>query len=316
MAMLTTGPLYVSWNYTYACNFNCSHCYSRAASYPQELSTEQYEAIVDQFVDARVFKVGLGGGEPLIRKDCLRILERMGDAGIDTNITANGWFIDERTAARLAKARLGTLYVSLDSPDADEHDLFRRRTGSHARVLRALGCAVEAGVRVRLSTVVTSVNIRKLDRIVSMAEDAGLVGVEFKRFRPSGNGMLNREKYQLQQAAEEDLRQDVAGLQARSSVEVMLIYGAEPDGGVDSGCPCGKKSICVRPNGDVSPCAYGEAVIGNLMETPLSYLWQHSPELDLMRSGGGCSALRPNPTPSNPYISSLRRDAPTPAVTA
>lgn len=299
--LIATGPLYVSWNYTYACNFNCSHCYSRAEWYPKELTTSQYEQIVDQFKEAKVFKVGLGGGEPLLRKDCLHIIKRMSEAGIHTNITTNGWIVDEAMAEKIAQAGLSCLYVSLDSPDADTHDTFRRKPGSHERVMSCLRNAVNAGIQVRLSTVITQVNYEDLNRFVAIAEELNLYGVEFKRFRPAGNGALTHRKYEVV-AAEAELRERVAHLARTSRVRVELVYGAEADGGVDSGCPCGTKSICVRPNGDVSPCAYGEAVIGNLMQESLSHLWRHSPYLHMLRASGSCEALRINPNPSNPVI--------------
>ena len=88
--MRSTAPYYVSWNYTYACNFNCTHCYSRAESYPRELSTKEYIQIAEQLVESSVFKVGLGGGEPLIRTDCVAVLKTLSQGGIHTNITTNG----------------------------------------------------------------------------------------------------------------------------------------------------------------------------------------------------------------------------------
>jgi AdoMet-dependent heme synthase len=94
--MLMSAPLYVSWNYTYACNFNCSHCYSRAASYPKELNTHAYLDVVDQFLEAKVMRVGLGGGEPLIRRDCVEILARMAEGFIETNVTTNAWFLTSK----------------------------------------------------------------------------------------------------------------------------------------------------------------------------------------------------------------------------
>lgn len=304
MQSLMTGPLYVSWNYTYACNFNCNHCYSRASSYPAELSIHQYESIVEQIIKARVFKVGLGGGEPLIRRDCLDIITRLSNAGVDTNITTNGWLVDDVMAERLAASGLNTLYVSLDNTDDVEHDNFRNKKGSYARVIQAMKSSVKNGVNVQLSTVVTSINFEKLANFVEIAERIGLKGIEFKRFRPSGNGLKSKEKYRLLEAQEQILRDEISRLQERYEVSIALIYGAESDGGVDSGCPCGTKSICIRPNGDVSPCAYGETVIGNLMEQSLAEIWQKSPILKTIRDGGGCIALHDHKAPSNPNLQS------------
>ena len=300
MNFIGTGPLYVSWNYTYACNFNCSHCYSRAEFYPPELSTYQYEQVVEQFIQARVMKVGLGGGEPLIRRDCIPIIEKMAAAGIDTNVTTNGWLVDEKVAEALGEVGLGTLYVSLDSSREEEHDSFRNKKGSYQRVLKAIRAAKGAGLQVRLSTVITAINIGDLADVAKIGEDLQIQGVEFKRFRPSGNGLKTKEQYQLRQDQDLFVEKVIKDIDSQTALEVALIYGAESTGEVDSGCPCGSKSICVRPNGDVSPCAYGEEVIGNLMEQKLSDLWIQSPELKLMREGGGCIALRDNARPSNP----------------
>ena len=304
MQFLTTGPLYVSWNYTYACNFNCNHCYSRAASYPVELSTRQYENVVNQIIEARVFKVGLGGGEPLIRRDCLDIIARLSNAGVDTNVTTNGWLVDDFMSEKLAASGLNTLYVSLDNTDEVEHDNFRNKNGSYKKAIQAMKSSVKHGISVQLSTVVTSVNFDKLAYFVEIAEQIGINGIEFKRFRPSGNGLKSKKKYLLLEAQEQLLRDEVSRLQERYKVNIALIYGAESDGGVDSGCPCGTKSICIRPNGDVSPCAYGETVIGNLIQQSLAEIWQKSPVLKTIRDGGGCIALHDQKAPSNPYLQS------------
>lgn len=302
MAKFSSAPIYVSWNYTYACNLNCSHCYSRATSYPAELDTQGYLSIADQLAEACVFKVGLGGGEPLIRKDCYRIVRQMSDAGIETNITTNGWFVNADTAKRLADAGLSVLYVSVDSPVEVEHDRFRRMPGSYRRAINAVKFTAEAGIRVKFSTVVSTLNARALSAVATLAAEAGAGGVEFKRFRPAGNGMTSNGTWALQDADEGAIKEEIGRLKKTSPLDIALIYGADPDGETDSGCPCGIRSICIRPNGDVSPCAYGEAVIGNLMQERLVHMWRDSPILNAMRSGGGCVALTEQPFPSNPYL--------------
>lgn len=300
--MITQAPMYVSWNYTYGCNFNCSHCYSRAARYPLELPTITYLAIVADMAQSGVFRVGLGGGEPLIRRDCYQVLGRLAEVGIETNLTTNGWFVNDGTVCRLREAGLSLLYVSLDSPRPEVHDRFRRKPGSYARVLDTLTAAVKGRLRVRLSTVVTRVNVDDIEAFGRLAERFGIDGIEFKRFRPAGNGVATMGDYILGEAEEERLRASVAALAATTRLDIQLVYGAEPEG-PDRGCPCGVRSITLRPNGDVTPCAYSEQVIGNVLDTPLSRLWCESPDLEAMRRGGGCCALTVHRNPSNPALS-------------
>lgn len=208
----------------------------------------------------------------------------------------------------LARRRAPPVHVirhdSQASQDGFEniHDSFRRKSGSYQRVIAALRAAVTAGLSVRLSTVVTQVNVDDLRNIVRIAEDVGIYGVEFKRFRPAGNGVARKTDYSLQPEQETGLRETIEELKKISPLAIQLVYGAEP-GGPDLGCPCGTRSITLRPNGDIAPCAYSEHIIGNAMATPLSQIWRDSQLLNSMRTAGGCVALTINRNPSNPVLS-------------
>lgn len=296
---LLTGPQFINWNYTYRCNFQCHHCYSRADSYPDELSTEQYLGIVDQLVEAQVFQVALGGGEVLLRGDCTTILSRLSSAGVQTMLTTNGWFVDDVWAKRLRDAGLGELNVSLDSPDAAVHDAFRDRQGSYDRVLRCLEATRDVGYDVLLSVVLTRINVHDLERLVEIAARYGVRGVHFKRFRPSGNGLRNRERYELSDAEGAEIGATVARLRQAGGPRVNLSFGPEA-GPTDAGCGCGISALALRPNGDVAPCVYGDVVLGNLMSSRLIELWRSSPELAAMRAAGGCIGRNAAVAPSNP----------------
>jgi MoaA/NifB/PqqE/SkfB family radical SAM enzyme len=296
--VLTASPIYVGWNYTYACNFNCIHCYSRARSYPRELDTADYRAIADQLAEAGVLRVGLGGGEPMTRPDYIEILARMSANFIDTYMTTNAWFLTDETAKRLVNAKLGTLFVSLDAPTAEAHDNFRRRHGSFDRVVSGMKAAVKAGLKVKVSTVITKANFHDLPKIVAVAEQCGIDGISFKRFHPVGNGHATADILSLQDGERGDVRALVAELNANSHLDIALFYDAEADGDVNFGCDCGIRSLALRPNGDIAPCVYAGIVIGNLKEDNIGNLWRESPVLARIRAGARpCMALKPDKPP-------------------
>ena len=299
----------VVWNYTYACNFNCIHCYSRARSYPRELDTADYRAIADQLADVGVLRVGLGSGEPMIRRDYLEILARMGKRYIDTYMTTNGWFLTDETAKRLADAKLGTLFVSLDASTAAAHDEFRRRPGSFDRVVSGMKAAVKAGLKVRLATVITRANFHDLPKIVTVAEQSGIDGIGFTRFRPVGNGHATAGMLSLQGDQERDIQSFVAELNANSPLHIALLYNAEADGGIDDGCHCVIRSLTLRPNGDIAPCGFAGIVIGNIKKDNIGKLWRESPVLAKMRAGArACAGLKPDKSPlGEGYAPSPRR---------
>jgi MoaA/NifB/PqqE/SkfB family radical SAM enzyme len=304
--------MFVAWNYTYACNFNCIHCYSRARSYPRELDTEDYRVIADQLADVGVFRVGLGGGEPMVRRDYLEILARMGNRYIDTFMTTNAWFLTDEAAKRLVDAKLGSLFVSLDASTAATHDEFRRRSGSFDRVISGMKAAVRAGLKVKLSTVITRPNFHDLPKIVTVAEQCGIEGIAFKRFKPVGNGHATADILSLQSGQERDVRSLVAELNANSSLDIALFYNAEDDSGIDYGCQCGIRTLTLRPNGDIAPCGFAGIVIGNMRKDNIGNLWRESPVLARMRAGEwACAGLKPDKSPSGEgYAPPPRRRSP------
>lgn len=299
MMPLMAAPPQVRWNYTYACNFNCTHCYTRAAWYPAELSTAAYERIADQLIEAGVFVVGFGGGEVLLRRDCVATIAKLSAAGIHTVLTSNGWLLDDRRAARLAAAGLGRLKVSLDSPVLAEHDAFRNRPSSYTRVIGALNAGVRAGLPVYLSSVLTAINQDSIDGFVTLARQTGIAGIGFIPFRPAGKGARVRSRYELDERQQQDLQARVAALRQESGLDLVL--SGDSDGDLaEQGCGCGVMHLTIRPNGDLSPCNFAEAVIGNITQSSLIDLWRNSPALWEWRTRGGCSPGANQPAPSNP----------------
>jgi MoaA/NifB/PqqE/SkfB family radical SAM enzyme len=195
---------------------------------------------------------------------------------------------------------LGTLFVSVDSATESLHDSFRRRKGSFRRAVDALREAANVGLRTRLSTVVSRLNVSDLEPIAHLALEYGAAGVEFKRFRPSGNGLLSRDKWELSGADLEESRTLIASLNDSLDADIVLIDNEKEE---DTPCPCGRRSICIRPNGDVTPCPYVERVVGNLIDTPLLEVWRHSRPLCQFRVGTDCAALFGASSPSNPGLS-------------
>ncbi len=291
------APLYVSWNYTYACNFNCTHCYSRASKYPRELTTGQFLDIAQQLIDVGVFGVGLGGGEVLVRKDCFAIMERLARARVAVTLTSNGWFIDSDMAAHLNQCGVTSIYLSLDSADPASHDAFRQQDGSYARVLSAAKHLTSNAIDLRISTVISKMNVLALHDLVALAEKVGASAIEFKRFRASGNGLLTKERYSLTQHDIDIASNSIKLLRKCSSIRIDHVDSTQ-----DAPCPCGIKSLVIRPNGDVAPCAYSATVVGNLTNDSLSEIWLRSPQLQALRSSGSCEGLFDVPTPSNPNL--------------
>jgi GTP 3',8-cyclase len=111
------------------------------------LSFEEILQVVDHGVLHGINKVRITGGEPLVRKGIITLVEMLaGVAGVeDLAMTTNGILL-EQFAPQLSDAGLSRINISLDTVDPDR---FREitRGGDLNRVLRGIAAAAKAGLR-------------------------------------------------------------------------------------------------------------------------------------------------------------------------
>ena len=138
------------------CNFRCPYCmpaelYGDGYQFLAKsklLSFEEIERLARLFVDLGVEKLRITGGEPLLRHELPRLIERLAVIpGLrDLALTTNGYLLEKQVAA-LRDAGLERVTVSLDSLD---EAVFRRMSGCDVgpeQVLAGIEAADRAGMR-------------------------------------------------------------------------------------------------------------------------------------------------------------------------
>lgn len=118
------------------------------------LSFEELEVLARCFVAAGVSRIRLTGGEPLLRVGLTHLVERLAALpGVeDLAMTTNAVILEGRSA-ELVEAGLQRMTVSLDSLCSDS---LREITGGGdlRRILRGVTDAVDAGLALKINTVV------------------------------------------------------------------------------------------------------------------------------------------------------------------
>jgi len=136
------------------CNFRCVYCMPKEIFgkdfqfLPREeiLSFEEIERLVRIFVSLGVQKIRLTGGEPLVRRDLERLVEKLAKLGdLDLTLTTNGSLLAGKAAA-LASAGLRRVTVSLDSLDDATFKRMNDVDFPVAKVLAGIEAAHAAGL--------------------------------------------------------------------------------------------------------------------------------------------------------------------------
>jgi cyclic pyranopterin phosphate synthase len=149
---------YVRLSVTDRCDFRCVYCMSEEMTFlprKQVLSLEEIYQVAKSFTELGVNKLRLTGGEPLVRKNVMSLIEKIGMLpGLkELLLTTNGSQL-EKLAVPLKEAGVTRINISLDSLNAES---FHRmtRTGKLDKVQRGIEAAVAAGFdAIRLNSVI------------------------------------------------------------------------------------------------------------------------------------------------------------------
>jgi cyclic pyranopterin phosphate synthase len=170
---------YLRISVTDRCDFRCVYCMSEHMQFlpkSEVLSFEEIDQIALAFIARGTRKIRLTGGEPLVRRDILELVQRLGSyvgTGLDElTLTTNGSQL-RRYARGLADAGVGRINVSLDTLDETRFRTITRR-GRIADVLDGIDAAVEVGIKLKINMVaMRGVNDDEIEPMMAWAHGRG-----------------------------------------------------------------------------------------------------------------------------------------------
>jgi cyclic pyranopterin phosphate synthase len=171
------------------CNIRCFYCMPAEGVVfrPREelLTFEEIERFVRALVPLGIDKLRLTGGEPLVRADLPRLVEKLAAVpGVrDLALTTNGMLLDDQAAA-LKQAGLRRLNISLDTLREEVFERITRRQGLD-RVLAGIAAAQATGFdEIRLNAVaIAGLTEAEIIPLAEFARDRGLE-LRFIEFMP------------------------------------------------------------------------------------------------------------------------------------
>ena len=149
---------YLRISITDRCDFRCVYCMAEDMVFlprAQILSLEEIYTLAQAFVGLGVTKLRITGGEPLVRKGALELLQNLGrlDGLKELVLTTNGSQLASM-AGDLKAAGVKRINISLDTLDADKFKAITR-TGDLRQVLNGIQAAANAGFeRIKINAVI------------------------------------------------------------------------------------------------------------------------------------------------------------------
>ena len=172
---------YLRVSVTDRCDFRCVYCMSEHMTFlPRKdlLTLEELDRLCSVFIDKGVRKIRLTGGEPLVRKNILSLIEALSrhlksGALDELTLTTNGSQLP-RFAQRLADAGVKRVNVSLDTLDPTRFKAITR-WAELKQVTDGIDAALAAGLKVKLNAVaLKGVNEHEIDDLIRFAHGKGM----------------------------------------------------------------------------------------------------------------------------------------------
>jgi len=149
---------YVRVSVTDRCDFRCTYCMSEDMEFlPKKdvLSLEELDRLCNAFIDLGVKKLRITGGEPLVRKNIMKLFSNLGKKlghGLEElTLTTNGSQL-HRYAKDLFDNGVKRINVSLDSLEKKKFKKITR-VGDLDKVINGIMVAKEAGLKIKINTV-------------------------------------------------------------------------------------------------------------------------------------------------------------------
>lgn len=184
---------------TPACDHHCAHCYNvwtadegdAQAGYDTrgQVRTPAFLAMMSKAVqETGATHLTITGGEPLLRKDALEIIEHAARLAPSVSLITNGSHVDPETAARLRQARVGSVQLTLLSGQREEHDRLKG-AACFDDTVRAAATLGAAGVAVQVCFVAMNENWSAFEDVLELCFALGVRHLAYNRMAPTGGAI-------------------------------------------------------------------------------------------------------------------------------
>lgn len=310
-------PFIVIWEVTRACALACRHCRASAIPHrnPNELSTEEGFALIEDVKAAGTPLLVLTGGDPALRQDLPELVRHAADLGLRVALSPSATpRLTRRLVHRLADAGAAAVSLSLDGATAAAHDAFRGVERTFARTLHIAEWVRETGMSLQVNTTVNRVNLDQLEEIKDVVQGMGVSVWSLFFLVPTGRASTAD---MLTAAEHEDVYGWIWEIMPQLDFGIKVTEGqpfrryalmdverrnrqeggtAPPPRHLLTSINDGRGFCFVSHVGDVCPSGFLELAGGNVHERPLSEIYRTAPLFRSLRDPdqlkGKCSHCR------------------------
>ncbi len=172
---------YLRVSVTDRCDLRCVYCMKEKMQFlPKKeiLTLEEIERLCDNFIELGVEKIRITGGEPLVRNDIIKLIEKLNykknyTALKEITITTNGTLL-RKYARELKLNGVNRINLSLDTINPDKYNKITR-FGNIKNVFEGIDEAQQNNIKIKINTVVVKdFNEDEIENLINWTNDKKL----------------------------------------------------------------------------------------------------------------------------------------------
>jgi radical SAM protein with 4Fe4S-binding SPASM domain len=291
------------------CNLYCSFCVRNASKDLKGLlSISSFGEILDKlkFFDHKP-QIALTGGEPLMHKNFLGLIQLISQMGFLFSITTNGTIhrLDILDALKEIK-EFRHFIISIDSAEEMIHNQIRKGVNSFKKTIDFIELLNVRNIPFCINMTVNDLNYKTVTETIKLAKSVGAKDISIATVKPSGRGDATLSQIEQNEIIRQlfecmDLAKD--GFRVRATDVTFFVYDLKnyetiATSGADRSCAFGNSSLHIQTNGNILGCTSCELSLGNVFEMPengIRSLWEDNQLLNDIRGKekltgvcGGC----------------------------
>lgn len=169
-------PMSGSMELTDSCNLDCVHCYvvhPYSGKLPNGLPTDTVKRLLDECCEAGCLTMLLTGGEPLLRKDFPDIYRHARLNGLMTTVFTNAVLMHPKIIDLFLELPPRVVEVSVYGASRGVYEKVTKVPGSYDRCIRGIEMLLDAGIHVKIKTVMMTLNADEIAGIEAIANRYG-----------------------------------------------------------------------------------------------------------------------------------------------